>query len=36
VKYLAAAENQDLGVVKRLRKQTNSPPAQLASALAAA
>jgi hypothetical protein len=29
VKYLAAPENQDLGVVKRLRKQPGAPPAQL-------
>lgn len=29
VKYLAASENQDLGVVKRLRKKTDAPTTQL-------
>ena len=32
VKYFAAAENQDLGVVKRLRKKPDAPSTQLASA----
>ena len=34
VKYFAAAENQDLGVVKRLRKKPGAPPPQLVSGLA--
>lgn len=29
VKYLAAPENRDLGIVKRLRKKTDLPPTQL-------
>lgn len=36
VKYFAAAENQDLGVVKRLRKKPGVPAAQLASGRAGA
>lgn len=34
VKYFAAPENQDLGVVKRLRKKTDSPFVQLSPGLA--
>ena len=34
VKYFAASENQDLGVVKRLRKKPAAPPTQLVSGLA--
>lgn len=34
VKYFAASENQDLGVVKRQRKKPSVPPAQLVSGLA--
>jgi hypothetical protein len=36
VKYFAASENQDLGVVKRLRKKSGVPPAQLVSGLVGA
>jgi hypothetical protein len=36
VKYFAAPENQDLGVVKRIRKKPGAPPAQLVSGLAGA
>ncbi len=34
VKYFAASENQDLGVVKRQRKKPSVTPAQLVSELA--
>jgi len=36
VKYFAASENQDLGVVKRLRKKPGVPPVQPVSGLAGA